>query len=165
MILQLTSPCLAQISRRFQDLVHSSPILQYKRNLFSASLVENPRDPCDFAQRRKAYEKYERKWSDAGEVVKAIHELPEKPHFKLHPTVLGRNLVALTSSQDVNSISFLHLPPVTSAKPIEWWSILPLPFEIKFCSVYPPDNILAVTEETDRSVPSPSSKYSVTHYS
>ena len=143
----LTSRCMAQISRRFQDLTRSSPILQYKRDLFSAGLVENPYGPCDFARRRKAYEEHERKWSDAGKLEKAIHELPEEPSHGLYITVLGRNLIALHNTQNVGCLTFLRLPPVMSVKPIERWSIPPLPFEIRFFAVYLPDNILAVTEE------------------
>ena len=143
----LTSCYVAQISRRFQDLTRSSPILQYKRDLFSAGLVENPCSPCDFAQRRKACEEHERKWSDAGRVEKAIHELPEGSSLGVYPTILGRNLIALRNTQNVGGLTFLRFPPVTSVSPIERWRIPPLPFELRHFAVYPPDNILAVAEE------------------
>ena len=149
----LTSCYVAQISRQFQDLTRSSPILQYKRNLFSAGFTDNPCNPCDFAQRRKAYEEYERKWSDAGSSVRAIHKLPEKISPKIHPTMaLGRNLIALRGTPNVGSLTFLRLPPATSAKPIERWYIPPLPFELNVFAAYPPDNILAVTEAKNRCV-------------
>ena len=143
----LTSCYVAQISRRFQDLTRSSPLLQYKRDLFSAGLVENPYGPCDLAQRRRAYEEQERRWSDAGRAEKAIHKLPEEPPYGPHLTALGRNLIALRNMLNVGGITFLRLPPVTSAKPIERWSIPSLPFKFRFFAVYPPDNILVVTKE------------------
>ena len=148
----LTFHRMNQISRQFRDLIRDSPMLQYKRELFSAGLIENPCSPCDFAQRRKLFEEYKCKWSDAGRVVKTIHEFPEElslgDYFR---TSEGWNLIGYrsTSTGDGN-LMFVRVPPVTSQRPIEWWSIPPLSFHARAYAVYPPDNLLAIAEHKGR---------------
>ena len=146
----LTFRCIIQISRQFRDLIHDSPTLQYKRELFSAGLIENPRNPCDFAQHRKLYEEHERKWSYPARVVKTIHELPKELLLQQHfISIPGWSLIAYRNIEDGN-LSFVHLPPAMSQRPIEWWRIPPLPFSVEVFAVYPPDNLLAVTEEKEQ---------------
>ena len=36
-----------------RDLVHNSPALRHRRELFATGLIDNPRCPCDLAERRK----------------------------------------------------------------------------------------------------------------
>lgn len=143
---------MAQISRQFQELTRGSPILQHTRDLFSAGLIENPCNLRDFAHRRKVFEEYRRKWSNEGKVVKATHELPEDLWRERHLiSILGGNLLVLYKN-DIHgpSFTFLRLPPVTSGKPIERWSIPPLHFGPKAFAVYSPDNVLVVTEIRER---------------
>lgn len=74
----------SQVSRYFRDFLRESTILQLRRKIFTAGLIENPSVSCDFALRRKAYEEHAHKWSNAGRVVKRVQELPlglfSKPH-------------------------------------------------------------------------------------
>ena len=87
-------------------------------------------------------------------MVKAIQELPEVLSTeKYFIRVLGRNLLAFCKTDLYNcSLSFLRLPapPVTSVKPIERWTIPPLPFEFEAFAVYPPDEVLVVAEIKER---------------
>jgi len=78
----------------------------------------------------------------------AVHELPEElgPYSTI---VCGRNLIALRNLQH-NGLHFLRLPPVMSQKPIERWSIPPLPFRLKAFAVYLLDGIIAATEGKER---------------
>jgi len=146
----LTFRSIAQISRRFQELIHDSPTLQFKRELFSAGLIENPRNPCDFTQRRKLYEEYRRKWSNTGRVVKTTHQLPEElPLERYFTTTPGWNLIGYHDLENGN-ISFVRVPPPTSQRPIERWGLPPRPFKVKKFAVHPPDNLLAVVEERER---------------
>ena len=142
--------CTIQISRQVQKLIRDSPTLQYKRELFSVGLIENPRKPCDFTQRRKLCKEHKRKWSNAGRVAKTIHELPEELSLEQHlTTTLGWGLIAYCNTED-GSLSFLRPPPVMSQKPIEWWTIPPYPFSLKVFVAYPPDDILVVAEEKEQ---------------
>ena len=134
--LALTLLCMVQISRQFQGLTRNSPTLQYQRDIFSAGLTENPSNSCDFSQRRKLCKEHEHKWFSAGKVTKTIHELSEEIISEGSLiAVPDRNLIASPGRWD-NSLSLLRVSPVTSRKPIEWWSIPPLPFNPKdFCCV------------------------------
>jgi len=160
----LTFRYTIQISRQFQDLTRNSPILQYKRNLLSAGLVENPHSLCDFSQRRKLCEEYERKWSNAGRVVLAVHELPDDLSPQRHTiSTHGGDIITSHSIGD-GCLRFLRLPPVTSQLPIKRWSIPPFPFNVKAFAVYPPDSILAVAEEKERWVLSSRGEHSATDH-
>lgn len=142
--------CMIQISRQFQDLTRDSPILQYKRDLFSAGLIENPRNLCDLVQRRKLCEDHERRWSNAGRVVKTVYEFPEGVDLhRYYITTLGWGIIPYHNTAD-GSLSFLRPPPVTSQKPTEWWSIPPFPFSLEFFAAYPPDDLLVVAEEKEQ---------------
>jgi len=139
-----------QVSRQFQDLTRNSPTLQCKRKLFSAGLVENPRNPSDFTQCRKLYEAHERKWSNAGRAVKTTHELPEELDAEQHfITTHGWNLIAFCSMED-GPLSFLRLPSTTSQRPTEQWTIPSFSFSLKVFAVYPPDNLLVVAEGNEQ---------------
>lgn len=141
---------MIQISRRFQDLTRSSPELQYRRDVFSAGLMENPCVLCDFAQCRKLCEEHERKWSNAGRVVDTIREVPEGLIFREHSTTIINDTLVAFLSRGANNLGFFRVPPVTSRKPIEGWKIPPFPFDIKAFAVYPPENILVVAEVTEQ---------------
>ena len=136
-----------QVSRQFRALTRNSPTLQCKRDLFSAGLAENPRNPSDFTRCRKLYEEHRRKWSNAGRVVKTIYELPEEliaeEYFVTTP---GWNLIAFRRMEG-GTLSFLHLPSTTSQRPTEQWTIPPFPFSVNVFAIYPPDNLLVVAEE------------------
>jgi len=113
-------------------------------------LIDNPSVSCDLAQRQKAYEEYEHKWSNAGGTVKIVYELP--PELFPQPGaigVLGGNLLV---SWGPDSVAIIRVPSAASQKPIEWWSIPPLPlrFPIKGVAAHPPDTVLAVAEERGR---------------
>ena len=130
-------------------MTRNSPTLRHKRDLFSAGLVENPCGPRDFSERRRLYEQYVRKWSNAGKVVKVTHELPEELFIQRYYTTLhGGNIFASHKPYE-NNIHFFWIPPATSRKPLEWWSIPPFPFFIKAFAVYLTDGILAVAEEKE----------------
>jgi len=146
----LTSDFLLQVSRQFQDLTRNSPALRYKRDLFSAGLAENPRSPCDFAQRRKLCEEYDRKWSSAGRIVMTAHELPKELSFQRHSTTThGGDLISSRNFRN-GRLDFLHLPPATSHKPIKWWSTPPFPFHVAAYAIHPPCNIIAAAEVRER---------------
>ena len=146
----LTFRWMIQISRQFQQLVRDSPTLQYKRELFSGGLIENSRNPCDFAQCWKLCKEHKYKWSNAGRVVKTIHGLPEELSLKRHfATTLGWGLIVYRNKGD-GRLSFLRPPPITSKRPIEWWSVPPFPFSLDVFVAYPPDDLLVVTEENQQ---------------
>lgn len=138
-----------QISRQFRDLAHSSPALQYRRELFAAGLVDNPRSPCNLEERRRLCRDYVHKWSDPTNIGDTLRELPLKYQLSSwnDSTILGRNIIAVCSQS--NNIDFLHIPPAISRKPPERWSIHELPFRTSRYTAYPPKNILVIAEQEE----------------
>jgi hypothetical protein len=138
------------MSRRFQDLVHSSLTIRYRRELFSAGLVDNPRSSCGLAERRKICEEYVRKWSGAASVVKSVRELPPGQFSGWSDTAaLSKNLIASRSGED-HELAFLCIPPLATRKAVEGWSIPPFPFKTFGFTAHTPANILAVAEQRGR---------------
>jgi len=79
-----------------------------------------------------------------------VHELPADLSIQREYTTLhGGGLVASHKPHE-NDLRFFRIPPATSQKPMEWWSIPPFPFRIRAFAVYPTDGILAVAEEKER---------------
>ena len=108
--------------------------------------MDNPRSPCDFAQRRKLCDRYERRWSNLGRTAKATHKLSDELYPHRHSiTTHGGNLISFQNLED-NYLIFLRVPPVTSSKKAEQWSIPPFPFNLAGFDAYPPCNILAAAE-------------------
>jgi len=99
------------MNRRFQDLARSSTELQHRRELFAAGLIDNPHNPRDLDESRRAHKEYPRKWSDLPNVTKTPRKMSlEYPSPGLgDPSVLGRNLVAIPP-RDSDTIDFLHAP-------------------------------------------------------
>jgi len=55
-----------------------------------------------------------------------------------------------SSSEELNGLAFLHVPPTASQKPVEGWDIPPFPFDILSCAVYPLGNVLAVAGQVGK---------------
>ena len=111
--------------------------LQLRRELFATGLIENPGNPCDLVQSRKLYEDY---------AIKSTHELhPDHASCRIYAKNIGRNMLASHPMGD-HGLGFLYIPPVTSRKPIDTWSILPFPFTLLCFAVYHPENLLAIDE-------------------
>ena len=146
----LLTYCTIQVSRHFRSLIRNSPILQYHCELFAASLIDNPSNPCDLIERRKLCEEYARKWSDAATVVKSTHILPsdEFSHWD-YPTALGKNTVVSDSTPNHGGLDFLYIPPAASGKPIIEWTIPPFPFDVLCIGVYHPENVLGAVERQE----------------
>jgi hypothetical protein len=130
------------------DLVHRSPTLQYRRELFSAGLIDNPHHPCGLAERRKLCREYVNKWTGTAKVARKIHEVPvEHPTLGWnHIAALGGDLFALHHPYRHDCFKVLHVPPGVSQRPVEGWSIPQFPFEVLCSTTYAPGNLLAVAE-------------------
>jgi hypothetical protein len=101
-------------------------------------------------ERRRLFEEYVHKWSGAASVVKSVHKLPEGPFSGWSDdVVLSKDLVA-SQSIDEPKLAFLRIPPLTTRKAVEGWSVLPFPFEPYGFTAYTPENILAVAEQRER---------------
>jgi hypothetical protein len=89
------------------------------------------------------------KWSAAASVVKSVYELPPGPFYdRTDITVLSKTFIA-TESIDESKFAFLRIPPLTTRKVVEGWSVLPFPFEPYGFTTYTPENLLAVAEHRD----------------
>jgi len=129
------------------DIVRDSPILQYRRELFTAGLTDNHDHSCNLVERRKLCEEYAKKWAGTARLVKRVHEIPV-----VRPTLVWGDIIALGGDLLVlypyskGCFEFLHVPPVTSQRSIERWTIPELPFSVDLFAVYAPDSLLVVSE-------------------
>jgi len=122
------------------------PTLQHRRELPAAGLVENPCNPCDLAQGRKLYKDYVRKWSKAATVIKSTHKLlPDHASHWKYARNIGRNILAAYPTGN-HGLGFLHIPPVTSQKPIDTWNIPQFPFALFGFAVDHSGDLIAVAE-------------------
>lgn len=84
-------------------------------------------------------------------MVKSSHELPPSKFFDWRGVrYLGDGHLASNRSVEPNGLALLHIPPITSRKPIESWSIPPFTVDIFSYAAYPPGNVLAVAEQRER---------------
>lgn len=142
----LTLRCTIQVNRHFRNLIFNSPTVHHRRELFAAGLIDNPCCPCDFAERRKLCEAYTYKWSKAVDIAKNTREIP--PSLSLgwsNANHLGNGYL-VSDSEGRRGLAFLHIPPIASQESVEGWNIPPFSFDILGYAVYPPANVLAVTE-------------------
>jgi len=106
------------------------------------------------AERRKLCKDYAHKWSDAARIEENTHKLPPNQSSGWgRAKYFGNGILVTDSLEDHNGLAFLRIPPITSRKPIEGWNIPPVAFEILAYAVYPPGNVIAVTERKDKCVP------------
>ena len=105
------------------------------------------------AERRKLYKGYASKWSDAANIVKLAHELPPNQSLGWDRAKYFGNGLLVSDSLEDNGLAFLRIPSVASQKPIDGWCIPPIPFRNSGYVVYPPGNVVAVTEREKRCVP------------
>jgi len=90
---------------------------------------------------------YVDKWSDPTTIAECLRKVPlERPLSDWNSvTILGGNHLAIHSQP--SHIDFLHIPPTTSRKGTERWSIPQFPFEVLHYTAYPPEKMLVVAEE------------------
>ena len=138
--------CMTQVCQKFRDLIQGSPMLQHRRELFVAGLMENPHNPCDLAEGRHLCKEYVDKWSDPTSMMKCFHEVPLgvvlSRCWMMSP---GRNLLAVRSF-DSGDIYFIHVPPAISRNPIEEWNPPPLQSGHAHPAVYLPKNVIALAK-------------------
>ena len=130
-----------------QDLVRNSPILHHRRELLAIGLIDNPCCSRNLAERRKLREGYARKWSGGADMVKRTTKLPPIQSLGWDSAEYFGDGHLATDSVEDDGVTFLHIPPVTSQKPVESWSIPPFPFDVFGYAVYPPENVIAVAEQ------------------
>ena len=133
-----------------RDLVHNSPALRHRRELFATGLIDNPRCPCDLAERRKLREGFVRKWSDGVDLVKGTKELPPIQSSDWDKAEYFGNGHLATHPVGQNGLTFLHILPVASQKPVEGWSTPPFSYEVFGYAIYPPENVIAVAEQQEK---------------
>ena len=140
---------MAQVSRRFMDLIRNSSTLQYRCELFSAGLIDNPCHPCYLTERRRLCKAYVDRWTGTTtKVMKNVCEvLVERPilGWNCIKTLVG-DLLTLYKYSESNCLNFIRVPPAASQQPVEMWSIPPFPFKVLDFTAHAPDNLLAVAE-------------------
>ena len=143
----LTLRTMIQVSPRFADLVRSSSIIQYHRELFSAGLIDNPHHPCNLIERRKLCKEYADKWTGKLEVVKRTYRVPgEHPTMLNRVVALGGDLLGLKEPDGRDFYQFLRVPPSGSQRSIKGWKPPKLPFYGWNSAAYSPADLLVVAE-------------------
>jgi len=133
-----------QVCHLFLDLVASSQHLQYRIDLFSAGLVDDPHTVCDLTDRRARLRKYVDAWKDTEALVR--YDIPLKSRmgtFQLHGA--GQDIFSAYLEYNM-AIYLLRAPSSPSQETTEEWT-LELPFRPMNHIVHSQDNLLAVLEQ------------------
>jgi hypothetical protein len=80
----LTLRTMIQVSQCFAGLIRGSSSLQYRRELFSAGLIDNSHNPRSLAERRKLCREYVDKWTGEVKVAKKTYRIPGE-HYDTGP--------------------------------------------------------------------------------
>ncbi|KAF9782631.1 hypothetical protein BJ322DRAFT_165740 [Thelephora terrestris] len=140
------------VNKRFRDLVRNSPALQHRSELFDIGLIDNPRYPCDFTERRRLCSRYTHKWTSAKDMVKTTHAFyPAKSSSWTTAKYSGNGLFVSYPWKD-EGLTFLYVPPVTSQRPPKTWSIPQFSFRAASYAAYPPENVVAIAELRQNSI-------------
>jgi hypothetical protein len=143
----LTLRAMIQVSRYFADLIRGSSMLQYRRELFSAGLIDNSHHPCSLDERRKLCKEYVEKWTRKVKAVKRTHQVHGAHSKRLdRAAALGGDFLVLRQPYTDDHCHFLRVPPGANQRPIEGRELPQLPFEDWDSVAYPPADLLVVAE-------------------
>ena len=100
-----------QLNCTFRDLIDASPAVQYRVDLFSAALEDDPWDTSlVLADRRVRLEQYRSRWDRYNQAKQSSVELP--PHTQR--VIDGEVLACIQeSTEDKVDITFVRLPSVS----------------------------------------------------
>lgn len=89
-------------------------------------------------------------WTGDTDTIKSTKELPPVQSVDwVDAKYFGHGYLA-SGSRERNDLTFLHVPPIASEKPVEGWSIPSFTYKVFDYAAYPPENLLAVVERGER---------------
>ena len=121
------SALFQQLNRTFRDLIDASPAIQYRVDLFSAALEDDPRDASlVLADRRAHLEGYHSRWDRFSQAKQSSVELP--PHTQ---RVIDGEILACVQEVSVTGdkidIAFMRLPSISRGIQRKQWAVRGLP--------------------------------------
>lgn len=135
--------CL-QLNRGMRGLIDASPAIQYRVELFAASLQDDPRKtPVVVADRRVLLEQYHSRWDKLQANKWKAFVLP--PHTKrvLDGDVLG---CIMESRDDRLDVHFIQLPSISRGVRLKQWMVRGLPKCGTALKISPELDLLVVPE-------------------
>lgn len=139
----MADPCLVSGQSRLADLISTSPLLEYRLEVFAAGLVENPRFPCSLEEGRRRVKRYTDVWENLDTIKSYSHPLRLRDFRWEELIPVGRDLLARRSGRRV---SFIRV--TADRREVEEWTVDPpaTPFWPGAFAVYPPEHVLALVE-------------------
>ena len=132
------------MNRKIQNLVDTSPTIQYRVELFAASLEDDPRrTSVSIADRRILLEQYHSRWDKLqGDKWKTI-ALPAHTKRVLEGDILG---CIVDSGDDKFDVHFTQLPSVSREVRLKQWVVRGLPKCDAALKINPEVGLLVVPE-------------------
>lgn len=136
-----------QLNRRFCDLIDDSPAVQYRIDLFSAALEDDPEDTSlGLADRRVHLEQYRSRWDRHDQAKLSSVELP--PHTQR--VIDGEVLACIQEAGDDKiDVTFVQLPSISRGIQGKQWVVKGLPKNASDLKMYPGLNVLVIPEILD----------------
>lgn len=135
---------LPQLSRGICDLIDTSPTIQYRVELFAASLMDDPQKPSlVMADRRALLERYHSRWDGIQGDKWRKFALPVHTKRVLEEGVLGCIAEARGGKLDVH---FIQLPSISREVRLRQWVVRGLPKCDAALKISPEADLLVVPE-------------------
>lgn len=128
-------------------MIDASPAVQYRVDLFSAALEDDPSDTTlVYAERRARLEEYRSRWDRVDQAKQSTVELP--PHTNRH---LDGDVLACIqeAAGDKIDVTFVRLPSISRGIQKKQWVVRGLPKNGSALKMYPGLDMLVVPEILD----------------
>ena len=136
-----------QLNRAFRDLIDASPAVQYRIDLFSAALEDDPADTSlVLADRREHLEQYNSRWDRHDQAKQSSVDLP--PHTQR--VIDGEVLACIQEATgDKIDVTFVRLPSILRGIEKKQWVVMGLPKNASDLKMHLGLDVLVVPEILD----------------
>jgi len=129
-------------------MIDTSPAVQYRVDLFSAGLEEDPKDTSlVYSDRRARLEEYRSRWDQIGQVKQSSVELP--PHARRDTDGEVLACIQETTGGDRIDVTFIQLPSGSRGIQKKQWVVRGLPKNGSALKMHPGLDLLVVPEILD----------------
>lgn len=136
-----------QLNSTFCDLIDASPAVQYRIDLFSAALEDDPEDTSlVLADRREHLEQYRSRWDRHDQAKQSSVDLP--PHTQR--VIDGEVLACIQEAAgDKIDVTFVRLPSILRGIEKKHWVVKGLPKNASELKMHPGLDMLVIPEILD----------------
>lgn len=125
-------------------MIDASPVVQYRVDLFSAALEDDPRNTSlVYANRRARLEEYLSRWDRVGQAEQSSVELPPHTDRNIDGEVLA--CIQETKGGKID-VTFIRLPSISRGIQKKQWVVRGLPKNGSPLKMYPGLDMLVVPE-------------------